>query len=683
MKQNYLKLRSGLFCLLAGMPIAAFSQVVTYSFNSCGATGQVGPTQSQANTAYSATNLNGLVTVNGGIQSWVVPATGDYRIVAAGASGGGTGTSFGCRGRIVEGDVNLTQGTVLQILVGQKGTEDNQGQYQSSGGGGGSFIVANNTPILVAGGGGGHLEPLTSAVPSSDAVYTQSGNNSLCNSGAGGSGGNGGNGSNDGWGGGGGGFSTDGTDGAYCSSTGGSSFLNGGMGAGTCWNAYGGFGGGGGSHGNTGGGGGGGGYSGGGGSNQNQYPNAGGGGGSYQAPGMFNLADGGLHTGDGWVTITKLCSVSLAASANPICQGDNVVLSTDAVSNISWSSGGSASSTTVSPSVTTTYSVTGTSTANCITTAVITISVNPLPVLSAVSLPTMVCAGGTASLMAFGADTYLWSSSGTGSMTTVNPPSSGGTYTVTGTSAVGCNNTTTVSVTMNTNSLTMSPSATVCAGKQTTISASGAQSYQWNNGANFPSFPVSPSASTVYVVTAIDNFNCLLTGSVAVAVSQNPNITISQSKQVVCKGESITLTGNGGSTYVWNTGATTNAITENFAVDVPYEFIVTGTNADGCSNTATLTITVSKCTGVNEAGTVSGISVFPNPNSGLFTVETGKNVNGASVKVYNALGSLVKTQAIPATGNAEIDLRSEANGIYVVYLVQNNQEVQVSKIVKE
>ena len=38
----------------------------TYSFTNAGATGRLGPTQLQINSAYAATNLNGLVTSNNG-----------------------------------------------------------------------------------------------------------------------------------------------------------------------------------------------------------------------------------------------------------------------------------------------------------------------------------------------------------------------------------------------------------------------------------------------------------------------------------------------------------------------------------------------------------------------------------------------------------------------------------------
>ena len=44
------------------------------TFTNCGKTGRTGPSQSDCNTAYASTGLNGEVTLSGGIQSWTVPA---------------------------------------------------------------------------------------------------------------------------------------------------------------------------------------------------------------------------------------------------------------------------------------------------------------------------------------------------------------------------------------------------------------------------------------------------------------------------------------------------------------------------------------------------------------------------------------------------------------------------------
>ncbi|KAH3746026.1 hypothetical protein Pelo_12598 [Pelomyxa schiedti] len=99
------------------------------------------------------------VTLSGGIQQWVVPVTGNYKLTAIGASGGGPNGGLGA---IVVTTLNLQRGQTINILVGQTG----DGSWVG-GGGGGTFVWENgatvqgsaapttNGKILVCAGGGG------------------------------------------------------------------------------------------------------------------------------------------------------------------------------------------------------------------------------------------------------------------------------------------------------------------------------------------------------------------------------------------------------------------------------------------------------------------------------------------------------------------------------------------------
>ena len=78
----------------AGVFSSQLNAQASYTFTSASATGSVGPTQAQLNSAYASTNLNGLVVSAAGIQTWTVPATGVYAIDVAGASGGGVPASL-------------------------------------------------------------------------------------------------------------------------------------------------------------------------------------------------------------------------------------------------------------------------------------------------------------------------------------------------------------------------------------------------------------------------------------------------------------------------------------------------------------------------------------------------------------------------------------------------------------
>lgn len=268
------------------------------TFTTGGQTGSSGPSLQQAVSGLTGSGVDAwknntqYFNVSNGIQQWTVPKTGTYSIEAFGARGGDTSGRWG-NGARMKGDFQLTQGEIINIIVGQRG-----GDSGASGGGGGSFVYKNATdslPLIVAGGGGGWGG--SGGVAFSATTST----NGTAGSGAGYAGGTNGNGgstaTNSGWGGAGAGWLTNGQDGGIY---GGIAFAprNGGRGSSgpfNCSGVFGGFGGGGG--GGCNGAGGGGGYSGGG--------TSGGGGGSYNG-GTNQSNTAGANNDAGRVVITLL-----------------------------------------------------------------------------------------------------------------------------------------------------------------------------------------------------------------------------------------------------------------------------------------------------------------------------------------------------------------------------------------
>jgi hypothetical protein len=665
-------------------------------------------------TAYSQTYT---LNYTGSAQTQIIPTAGIWGIECWGADGGEVTAApgGGGKGGYSSGAFMVsTPGTVLNVFVGGKGASASGtggpagnggwnggggGGYcgRSGGGGGGATDVrvggtAAANRIIVAGGGGGAAY-YSAMAPGGNGGAQLGQNGDFMTSGnilTVGGGGAGANGASPGVGGSGypntDGLSTGGGGGGHSPGgfgqpgTGGGA---GGIGGSTASGATGGSGGGGG------------GYAGGAGGTQTVNAAVGGGGGSGYIGGVTNgttIASGQPGfvlnpdaTGNGIVIITRLCNISLVPSQNPICIGSAITLSTDAVGGISW--GGSTStgnSISVSPTVTTSYSVTGTSTANCITTMVITVTVNPLPVIGVVASPTTLCVGNTGTVTASGASTYVWSSGNTAPESTTVNPVVNTTYTVTGTSVYGCVNTQTAMVKVNSNSLTIVPQATtICKGNAANISASGAITYTWSNGVMFASIPVSPSVTTSYQVNATDIHNCVISNTMNVIVSPLPVVSISASKTLVCKGESVTLTGNGATTYTWNNGSAGGSLSNTLPVDVPYYFSVTGTDALGCKNTASVTISVAKCIGINESNQVeSEINLLPNPGPGLFSLKVEEVTTHLNLTVYNELGMLVKTQDVVST-ESKLDLQNQKSGIYFVRISNGERVLKVVKLIKE
>ena len=117
-----------------------------FVFTNCGQTGRLGPSQQQCDNTYGS----GVVETVEGIQNFIVPFSGRYKITAIGANGGNSSTGWG-RGYLYEGEFNLKYNDNLKILIGQKGED------KKAGGGGGATYVLKNKKIelIISGGGGG------------------------------------------------------------------------------------------------------------------------------------------------------------------------------------------------------------------------------------------------------------------------------------------------------------------------------------------------------------------------------------------------------------------------------------------------------------------------------------------------------------------------------------------------
>ncbi|MCX7862479.1 MAG: gliding motility-associated C-terminal domain-containing protein [Bacteroidales bacterium] len=258
--------------------------------------------------------------------------------------------------------------------------------------------------------------------------------------------------------------------------------------------------------------------------------------------------------------------VSITPTNPTICQGQSVTLTASGsngsgpVTSWSWNTGQTTASINVSPSSTTTYTVTGT-VGSCPSQPVqVTVTVNPVPSVS-ISGNNNICQGQSTTLTATGGGTYTWSNGVTGPTNIVNP-SSTTTYTVTVTNTYNCTNTASVQVTVNPlpNASINGPSS-VCSGQNVSLTASGGDTYLWNNGSTANPLNLNPTSSATYSVTVTNSSTgCSSTASHSITVNPNPIVAIA-GDTIICEGYSTTLTASGGNSYIWSNGATTPSIT--------------------------------------------------------------------------------------------------------------------------
>ncbi|MBN8702879.1 MAG: T9SS type A sorting domain-containing protein, partial [Bacteroidetes bacterium] len=104
---------------------------------------------------------------------------------------------------------------------------------------------------------------------------------------------------------------------------------------------------------------------------------------------------------------------------------------------------------------------------------------------------------------------------------------------------------------------------------------------------------------------------------------------------------------------------------------------------NGTGTTGTFDMCVVNTTALGEEEIdANGFSLYPNPTTGTFTLNSAENLNNATVTVFDIKGQVVYSVVNSVSNKVEIDLSANTNGIYYVQ-ISNNDNVITKKIVKQ
>ncbi len=359
---------------------------------------------------------------------------------------------------------------------------------------------------------------------------------------------------------------------------------------------------------------------------------------------VLGISVGCTNTVVASVSVTPLPTVTV--NSPMICSGQTATLTANGAATYFWNTGSTTNPLTVSPTSNTNFTVTGT-TNGCTNTAVAIISVTPLPSVSVNS--STICAGLTATLTANGASTYTWSNGANNGSLSDNPLTTTN-YTVTG-EQLGCINSATANIVINSNLSLSVNEPTICSGQTATLTSAGAITYTWSNGAIGNSIIVTPTTTTSFTVVG-NNGACF--GSTVTTVFVNPLPIVTVNSSTICSSQTSSLTANGATAYLWNTGSTSNLISVSPLSNTSYTVI--GISL-GCTNTAIADVSVTPlptvvvnsstiCSGQTATITASGATSYSwNTGSLLSTLTDAPTTNTTYTVTGEALGCTSTTIA--------------------------------------
>ncbi|MFN8393741.1 MAG: gliding motility-associated C-terminal domain-containing protein [Bacteroidia bacterium] len=195
-----------------------------------------------------------------------------------------------------------------------------------------------------------------------------------------------------------------------------------------------------------------------------------------------------------------------------------------------------------------------------------------------------ICPGATMTFSVVGAfSSYAWSTGATTSSITV---STAGNYDVTATDANGCQDSDTATLALfAAPSVSLGNDAAICPLDSILLDAGPGQSaYLWNSGATTQTIYAQSVGS--YQVTITDGNGCQASDTMLLTHLPYPVVQLG-SDTIACQGTTLTMdAGNPGSSYLWNSGATTQTV----STTVAGTFAVTVTPAAGCPVADTINV---------------------------------------------------------------------------------------------
>jgi hypothetical protein len=365
------------------------------------------------------------------------------------------------------------------------------------------------------------------------------------------------------------------------------------------------------------------------------------------------------------ITINPLPTATITSPSNNFCAGGSVVLTSSTGASYKWFNGTTQVGTAVSYTATAAgnYTVQVTNASGCsATSAVKTITINPLPTATITSPSNSFCAGGSVVLTSSASASYKWFNGTTLVGTTATyTANTAGNYTVQVTNASGCSTTSavkTITISALPNATITSPSNNFCAGGSVVLTSSAGASYKWFNGTTQVGTAATYAATTAgnYTVQVTNASGCSATSAVkTITVNPLPTATITSPSNNFCAGGSVVLTSSAGTAYKWFNGTTQVGTAATYTATTAGNYTVQVTNASGCSATSAVKTII-----VNPLPTATITSPSNNFCAGGSVVLTSST--GASYKWFNGttqVGTAVSYTAT-AVGNYMVEVTNNA-----------------------
>lgn len=223
-------------------------------------------------------------------------------------------------------------------------------------------------------------------------------------------------------------------------------------------------------------------------------------------------------------------------------------------------------------------------------------------------------------------------------------------------------------------------------GNDTTVCPPGISINAWNSNCTYlwsnssTDSLIHVNSPNTYSVIITNQWGCSSKDTVHINFNPAPSVNLGNDT-TICVGNTIVLNAGSGFTYYnWCNGETSQTIT----VSANGIYCVEVTNQYGCHKTDSIHILTDPCTGIKDINGNDFVSIYPNPNSGIYFIKALADFSEPiEIRVTDLSGRLLyrsdnnlitKDEVIP------IDNVNFDNGIYMLYLTSRSARI-IKKIV--
>lgn len=391
----------------------------------------------------------------------------------------------------------------------------------------------------------------------------------------------------------------------------------------------------------------------------------------------YTATDAALCPMNGTVSITQSLvpepSLTVTSNFYTVCAGSPIQLSSSGAVTFTWNTGANSPTISANPTVNSIYTVSGKTSVNCLRTGSVSITVNALPQIS-FTTPASMClndpqiilnatpAGGTYSGLGVTFGSFYPNIAGAGSHTVSYTYSDLNNCTSSATNTIFVNPLPAISFTV---------SATSLCGNSPTLMLNALPVGGTYNGLGVNGNIYTPTVAGVgnhtVSYTFTDANNCTATGISTATINPVPVVSYLTTKKLYCVfNPSLMLNASpSGGTFsgagVSANGAFSPATAGVGTHPISYSY----TDANNCTGTSVISMTVSACTGINEINSNSDlVLVYPNPSKGSFTLKAETALN---LVLSNQLGQILKSIELNTWNNFEVNIDDLSAGMYFIF----------------